>query len=111
MNLHAMITGDAIKPAGEFQDGGRTVKYDEKRILTLLELNAVPSDGVKHLMELTIRVDDPVAGKDSSIVGLIGDFVITEIKPTKREQEIGIVGRVVKLTSTISEKPIANKAA
>lgn len=111
MKLHAMIVTDTVKPAGEFTNGkGELIKYDEKRILTVLELPQPGQEGVKHLMEMRIPVADPVAGKDSSIAGLVGDFVITEVRTAqKQDQEVGIIGRVVGLTGQVGEKPLATK--
>lgn len=105
-----MIVTDTLKPAGQFTNGkGEVINYQEKRILTLLELPQPGQEGVKHLMEMRIEIADPVAGKDSNISGLVGDFVITEVRTTSKDQEIGIVGKVVGLTGQVSEKALGNK--
>ena len=112
MKLKAVISSDVIKPAGEFKDDkGRDIKYDEKRVLTVLELPAVGQETVRHLLEMRIPVSSKVASRESNLAGMIGEFVITEVRPARQnsDQETGIVGYLEKLTGTVQEAALPQK--
>lgn len=106
MEIHAMVVSDTYKPAGEFtMDNGQVKKYDEKRVLGLLELPVPGRKVCSHILDMRIDVHDPKAPQGQELDGRTGKFNITEVKPNngKGNQEVGIVGSIISLIGTVSE--------
>lgn len=97
-----MIHVDELIEASTGKDGRQ---WPEKRRLTLLDLDG--GDSVRHLLQMEIPVDDAIAGPGANISGMTGDFVIHTISQYNQAAEVRLVGKVVKLTGQMQEKPVA----